>query len=35
MLGVNIQTVRKDCHNTHEKLQASPRTEAVAKYLGK
>jgi DNA-binding NarL/FixJ family response regulator len=35
MLGVNIETVRKHCHNIYEKLQVSSRTEAVVKYLGK
>ena len=34
LLGVNIETVRKHCHNTYEKLQVSSRTEAVVKYLG-
>lgn len=33
MLGVNIETVRKHCHNIYEKLQVSSRTEAVVKYL--
>jgi DNA-binding NarL/FixJ family response regulator len=35
MLAVNIETVRKHCHNIYEKLQVSSRTEAVVKYLGK
>jgi len=35
ILGVNIETVRKHCHNIYEKLQVSSRTEAVVKYLGK
>jgi len=35
LLGVNIETVRKHCHNIYEKLQVSSRTEAVVKYLGK
>lgn len=35
MLNVNIETVRKHCHNIYEKLQVSSRTEAVVKYLGK
>ena len=35
MLGVNIETVRKHCHNIYEKLQVSSRTEAVVKFLGK
>lgn len=35
ILGVNIETVRKHCHNTYEKLQVSSRTEAVVKYLGR
>jgi len=35
MLGVNIETVRKHCHNLYEKLQVSTRTEAVVKFLGK
>ncbi len=35
MLGVNIETVRKHCHNIYEKLQVSSRTEAVVKYLGR
>src|SRR5258705_5785309 len=35
MLGVNIDTVRKHCHNIYEKLQVSSRTEAVVKFLGK
>jgi len=35
LLGVNIETVRKHCHNTYEKLQVSSRTEAVVKYLGR
>lgn len=34
MLGVNIETVRKHCHNIYERLQVSSRTEAVVKYLG-
>jgi DNA-binding NarL/FixJ family response regulator len=33
MLGVNIETVRKHCHNIYERLQVSSRTEAVVKYL--
>lgn len=35
MLGVNIETVRKHCHNIYEKLQVGSRTEAVVKFLGK
>ena len=35
LLGVNIETVRKHCHNTYEKLQVSTRTEAVVKFLGR
>lgn len=35
VLGVNIETVRKHCHNIYEKLQVSSRTEAVVKFLGK
>ena len=35
MLGVNIETVRKHCHNLYEKLQVSSRTEAVVKFLSK
>jgi DNA-binding NarL/FixJ family response regulator len=35
MLGVNIETIRKHCHNIYEKLQVSSRTEAVVKFLGK
>ena len=35
LLGVNIETVRKHCHNIYEKLQVSSRTEAVVKFLGK
>jgi DNA-binding NarL/FixJ family response regulator len=35
MLGVNIETVRKHCHNIYEKLQVNTRTEAVVKFLGK
>ena len=35
LLGVNIETVRKHCHNIYEKLQVSSRTEAVVKYLGR
>lgn len=35
MLSVNIETVRKHCHNIYEKLQVSSRTEAVVKYLGR
>ncbi|HEU5126149.1 MAG TPA: response regulator transcription factor [Verrucomicrobiae bacterium] len=35
MLNVNIETVRKHCHNIYEKLQVSSRTEAVVKFLGK
>jgi len=34
-LGVNIETVRKHCHNIYEKLRVSSRTEAVVKYLGR
>jgi len=32
-LTVNIETVRKHCHNIYERLQVSSRTEAVVKYL--
>lgn len=35
LLNVNIETVRKHCHNIYEKLQVSSRTEAVVKFLGK
>ncbi|HEX5219320.1 MAG TPA: response regulator transcription factor [Verrucomicrobiae bacterium] len=35
LLGVNIETVRKHCHNIYEKLQVSSRTEAVVKFLGR
>src|SRR5205807_6117748 len=35
LLAVNIETVRKHCHNIYEKLQVSSRTEAVVKFLGK
>ncbi len=35
MLGVNIETIRKHCHNIYEKLQVGSRTEAVVKFLGK
>ena len=35
LLNVNIETVRKHCHNIYEKLQVSSRTEAVVKYLGR
>jgi DNA-binding NarL/FixJ family response regulator len=35
MLGVNIETIRKHCHNIYEKLQVSSRTEAVVKFLSK
>jgi DNA-binding NarL/FixJ family response regulator len=34
MLGVNIETVRKHCHNIYKKLHVSSRTEAVVKHLG-
>jgi DNA-binding NarL/FixJ family response regulator len=34
-LGVNIETIRKHCHNIYEKLHVSSRTEAVVKYLGR
>jgi DNA-binding NarL/FixJ family response regulator len=34
-LGVNIETIRKHCHNIYEKLQVSSRTEAVVKYLAR
>src|SRR2546423_5878017 len=34
LLAVNIETVRKHCHNIYEKLQVSSRTEAVVKFLG-
>ena len=32
-LTVNIETVRKHCHNIYERLQVSSRTEAVVKSL--
>ncbi len=35
MLGVNIETVRKHCHNIYEKLQVGSRTAAVVKFLGR
>jgi DNA-binding NarL/FixJ family response regulator len=35
LLSVNIETVRKHCHNIYEKLQVSSRTEAVVKFLGR
>ena len=35
VLQVNIETIRKHCHNIYEKLQVSSRTEAVVKYLGR
>jgi DNA-binding NarL/FixJ family response regulator len=35
VLGVNIETIRKHCHNIYEKLQVSSRTEAVVKYLAR
>jgi DNA-binding NarL/FixJ family response regulator len=35
VLSVNIETIRKHCHNIYEKLQVSSRTEAVVKYLGR
>lgn len=35
VLGVNIETIRKHCHNIYEKLQVSSRTEAVVKFLGR
>jgi DNA-binding NarL/FixJ family response regulator len=35
MLNVNIETIRKHCHNIYEKLQVSSRTEAVVKFLGR
>jgi DNA-binding NarL/FixJ family response regulator len=35
MLGINIETVRKHCHNIYEKLQVSSRTAAVVKFLAK
>ncbi|HWH70723.1 MAG TPA: response regulator transcription factor [Candidatus Sulfotelmatobacter sp.] len=34
-LGVNIETVRKHCHNIYEKLHVNSRTEAAAKWWGK
>jgi DNA-binding NarL/FixJ family response regulator len=34
-LDVNIETIRKHCHNIYEKLQVSSRTAAVVKYLGR
>ena len=35
LLAINIETVRKHCHNIYGKLQVSSRTEAVVRYLGK
>lgn len=35
LLNINIETVRKHCHNIYLKLQVSSRTEAVVKYLGR
>lgn len=35
VLDVNIETIRKHCHNIYEKLHVSSRTEAVVKYLGR
>lgn len=35
VLAVNIETIRKHCHNIYDKLQVSSRTEAVVKYLGR
>lgn len=35
VLQVNIETIRKHCHNIYERLQVSSRTEAVVKYLGR
>jgi DNA-binding NarL/FixJ family response regulator len=35
VLGINIETIRKHCHNIYEKLQVSSRTEAVVKYLAR
>lgn len=34
VLNVNIETIRKHCHNIYEKLQVTSRTEAVVKFLG-
>ena len=33
VLDVNIETIRKHCHNIYEKLRVNSRTEAVVKYL--
>lgn len=35
MLNLNIETIRKHCHNIYAKLQVGSRTEAVVKYFGK
>jgi DNA-binding NarL/FixJ family response regulator len=34
-LNVNIETVRKHCHNIYHKLQVNSRSEAILKFLGR